>query len=64
MSESAQGIGNQSMELHSREHPSPITPPVEPFHEFIHHESTGGVLLLAATLFALVWANSPWAGLL
>jgi len=27
---------------------------------FFHKESTGGVLLLAATICALLWANSPW----
>ena len=25
-------------------------------------EAGGGVLLLAATMAALAWANSPWAG--
>ena len=38
-----------------------IQPVVEPFQRFVHAESSGGVLLLAATLAALVWANSPWA---
>jgi Na+:H+ antiporter, NhaA family len=28
---------------------------------FIHSEVTGSVLLLACTLLALAWANSPWA---
>ncbi|HVE99549.1 MAG TPA: Na+/H+ antiporter NhaA [Mycobacteriales bacterium] len=27
--------------------------------EFLHRESTGGLVLLAATVVALVWANSP-----
>jgi Na+:H+ antiporter, NhaA family len=34
---------------------------MEPFQKFIHAQSTGGVLLLAATLLAMLWANSPWA---
>jgi NhaA family Na+:H+ antiporter len=34
---------------------------VEPFQEFLHAESSGGILLLAVTVFALIWANSPWA---
>ncbi|MEX5217491.1 MAG: Na+/H+ antiporter NhaA [Nitrospira sp.] len=34
---------------------------VEPLQEFIHAESSGGVLLLSATVLALLWANSPWA---
>jgi len=41
-------------------------PPIErvlrPFREFAHLEASGGVLLLGATLLALLWANSPWAG--
>lgn len=34
---------------------------VKPFEAFIHEESSGGALLLAATLLAMIWANSPWA---
>lgn len=34
---------------------------MEPFQRFIHAQSTGGVLLLAATVLAMIWANSPWA---
>jgi NhaA family Na+:H+ antiporter len=30
--------------------------------EFLRTEAGGGVVLLAATLVALVWANSPWRG--
>jgi NhaA family Na+:H+ antiporter len=30
--------------------------------EFVHDQAFGGILLLAAALVALVWANSPWAG--
>lgn len=33
----------------------------EPFQRFIHAQSTSGVLLLAATIVAMLWANSPWA---
>ena len=39
-------------------------PPVErivrPFQDFAHKQSSGGILLIAATAVALVWANSPW----
>ena len=28
---------------------------------FIHSEVTGSIILLACTIIALVWANSPWA---
>jgi len=31
------------------------------FEWFVHSEVTGSILLLACTLVALVWANSPWA---
>lgn len=37
-----------------------LQPMMEPFQKFIHAQSTGGVLLLAATVAAMVWANSPW----
>ncbi|OBS08340.1 Na+/H+ antiporter NhaA [Acidihalobacter prosperus] len=30
-----------------------------PFEEFIHHQTTGGILLLSAALLALLIANSP-----
>jgi Na+:H+ antiporter, NhaA family len=32
---------------------------VVPFQKFIHAQSTGGVLLLGATVAAMLWANSP-----
>lgn len=32
-----------------------------PVQKFIHTESSGGVVLLAAAALALLWANSPWA---
>ena len=31
------------------------------FARFVHWEAAGSVILLAAALTALVWANSPWA---
>ena len=34
----------------------------QPFARFLQIEAAGGVLLIAATLVALVWANSPWQG--
>jgi NhaA family Na+:H+ antiporter len=34
---------------------------VRPFQEFAGRETSGGVLLLACTIAALIWANSPWA---
>ena len=32
------------------------------FEWFVRSEVTGSILLLACTVIALVWANSPWAG--
>lgn len=40
-----------------------IEPVVEPFRAFIHTESAAGILLLASTVMALLWANSPWQDL-
>jgi len=34
---------------------------LRPFEDFLHVESSGGILLLISTLIALVWANSPWS---
>lgn len=31
-------------------------------HAFLHAETSGGLVLLAAAMLALVWANSPWDG--
>ena len=33
---------------------------VRPFVRFSHIEAAGGIVLVAATVIALVWANSPW----
>jgi NhaA family Na+:H+ antiporter len=33
---------------------------VQPLQRFLHTEASGGILLLAAAVAALVWANSPW----
>ncbi len=33
---------------------------VRPFIRFSHIEAAGGIVLVAATVVALVWANSPW----
>ena len=32
----------------------------QPFVRFLQVEAAGGILLVAATITALVWANSPW----
>ncbi len=31
-----------------------------PIHKFLQHQAASSVLLLTATVFALIWANSPW----
>ena len=33
---------------------------INPLRDFFHAEAAGGVVLVAATVVALVWANSPW----
>ena len=38
----------------------PVVKIVRPFQDFAHKQSSGGILLIAATVIALVWANSPW----
>ena len=34
---------------------------LSPFQKFVKIESFSGILLVAATVIALLWANSPWA---
>jgi NhaA family Na+:H+ antiporter len=44
--------------------PPPLTPfqrILSPFARFTRTESAGGIVLIAATLAAIVWANSPWS---
>jgi len=38
----------------------PVETMVRPFQEFANRASSSGVLLIAAAIVALVWANSPW----
>jgi len=43
----------------------PPAPPIDrvigPFREFFQSTVSGGLLLMAAAIVALVWANSPWS---
>ncbi len=39
---------------------TPIERVVRPFQRFAQAESSGGIVLLIATIIALVWANTPW----
>lgn len=36
---------------------------MQPFYEFVKIESSGGLVLIIATIIALIWANSPWGHL-
>lgn len=36
---------------------------LRPFQRFVEIEASGGILLLACAVLAVVWANSPWAEL-
>ena len=40
---------------------APIEVIVRPFQRFARQEAAGGIVLFLATVFAFVWANSPWA---
>src|ERR687893_987890 len=37
----------------------PVERIVRPFQDFAHKQSSGGILLIAAAVVAIVWANSP-----
>lgn len=39
---------------------TPIERLLTPIHRFIHQEFTGGIVLFAAVIIAIVWANSAW----
>jgi NhaA family Na+:H+ antiporter len=40
---------------------NPLTRIMLPFQEFFRMEAAGGILLITATVIALIWANSPWS---
>src|SRR3954447_25146077 len=40
--------------------PSSLAPMLRPLRAFLAAESSGAILLIIATVAALVWANSPW----
>ncbi len=42
-------------------HEPPIRQIVRPFQEFFQIEASSGIVLIAVTVIALIWANSPWA---
>jgi NhaA family Na+:H+ antiporter len=41
--------------------PRPVDRLLAPLRNFLHTEASGGLLLMAAAMVALVWANSPFA---
>lgn len=43
--------------------PTPFQRVISPFSRFAQTESAGGIVLIAATLVAIAWANSPWAAI-
>jgi NhaA family Na+:H+ antiporter len=49
------------MKYDPADEPTPIERVVRPFREFTRLEAAGGILLIACTIVALFWANSPWA---
>lgn len=48
-------------QINSRRTNAPIDTVLAPFRSFLHNSVSGGILLVAATVIALVWANSPYA---
>jgi NhaA family Na+:H+ antiporter len=46
--------------LHIR-HAPPITKVVQPFQHFLDSGESGGIVLIACTVIALIWANSGWS---
>lgn len=42
--------------------PPVTTRMLSPLRDFLHTESSGGVLLAIGAVAALLWANSPWSG--
>lgn len=50
--------GDKHMPLSKRR---PIDTVIRPFQEFASLETSGGLILIATTVLALLWANSPWS---
>lgn len=40
---------------------APIDRILSPFQEFLHRQTSGGIILFICTILALMWANSPWS---
>ena len=39
----------------------PIRRVIYPITKFMHAETSGGIVLMACAVIALIWANSPWS---
>ncbi|WP_319763309.1 Na+/H+ antiporter NhaA [Maridesulfovibrio sp.] len=50
-------------EAPTKENQPRIDKMLQPFYEFVRIESSGGLVLIIATILALVWANSPLGNL-
>lgn len=48
-------------EIAGTENGSYSNPVISPLQRFIDAEEAGGIVLIACTVIALVWANSPWS---
>src|SRR5689334_24562761 len=48
-------------ELGKEEEATPFESLTSPLRAFAEAEHSGGVLLIACTVAALIWANSPWS---
>ena len=49
------------MKKHRNNNNTVIDTLLDPFQRFLQIEASGGIILLFFTVFALIWANSPWA---
>lgn len=47
--------------MKNNDNKSPIEKILSPLQEFMHAETSGGIVLIICTVIALIWANSPFA---
>lgn len=47
--------------MRMRRRQSPLVRLLSPLRDFLHAEAAGGILLVAAAVIAVAWANSPWS---
>ena len=51
----------RNSDLYHSQAETPVERLLLPFRLFVKEETSAGILLLSATVLALIWANSPWA---